>query len=405
MTPDPDPEVQPPVIDHVPTPEPAPPPPREPPPDARKPEKVPEKVVVRGGGSNLLTFVLFAVVAGGIYYVWANPQPPGTDNAVADLRRQVLDTADKVSAAQTASQSLTQQIQTLSDRVDKLEKAPPPPPVPAPAPDLGDLPKRVDDLAAKLDALANRPAPEAPQSQAPANDAAAQQAVSDLAQKLGQALDSQKQALADTRQALDGQKQSMEGQTQALQTLQQTADAQKAVLAGLAGRLDKLEQGAGQSEKASDHAVRLAKIQAALVSLEAGEKLGDLPGAPPAVTRFATTTPPTEVALREAYPAAAAHAREVSRPDLSHQGFLGRALARLQQNITVRQGDQVLVGDPAAGILANAGKKLDASDLAGAVAELRKLQGPAADAMKGWMDQANALLAARAALADMAAHG
>jgi hypothetical protein len=62
------------------------------------------------------------------------------------------------------------------------------------------------------------------------------------------------------------------------------------------------------------------------------------------------------------------------------------------------------VGDPAAGILAEADAKLQAGDLAGTVASIGKLRGPAADAMKNWADQASALLAARAALADLAAH-
>jgi hypothetical protein len=47
---------------------------------------------------------------------------------------------------------------------------------------------------------------------------------------------------------------------------------------------------------------------------------------------------------------------------------------------------------------------LDAGDLRGAVAAVEKLQGPAAQAMSGWLEQAKALLAARAALAEMAAH-
>ena len=47
---------------------------------------------------------------------------------------------------------------------------------------------------------------------------------------------------------------------------------------------------------------------------------------------------------------------------------------------------------------------LDAGDLVGAVATVGSLTGPAADAMAGWMMQARALLDARAALADWAAH-
>ncbi len=231
----------------------------------------------------------------------------------------------------------------------------------------------MDDLTAKVDALANRPAaaPDTTQTApAPADQGAATQAVAELSSKVQSAFASEKQAVDD-----------------------------------LNARIAKLEQGAGASESTSDRAIRLARVQGALVALEAGEKLGDVPGAPPAVTRFARTAAPTEASLRESFPAVAAHAREVSRPDVANRSFLERTLARLQQSVTVRQGDSVLVGDPAAGVLADAEEKVQTGDLAGAVTTLHTLTGPAADAVKNWVDQASALLAARSALADMAAHG
>jgi prefoldin subunit 5 len=367
---------EPPVIDHDPAPEPAPPTEAE----TRPPERPRAPVVVRGGGSNILTIVLFGLLAGALYYIWANPAPADT-GATAALQRQVQTLSDQRAADQGAVQALTQQAQALADRVDRLEKAPAAAPAQAAPADLGDLPKRVDDLAAKLEALANRPAETAP---APAPDSgAAQQAVEDLGRRVGQSLDAQKASLDAEKAAVD---------------------EQKAALDQLSGRLDKLQQGAGQEAGAENRAVRLTRVQAALVALDAGEKLGDLPGAPPAISRFAKQAPPTEAALRESFPMAAAHAREVSRPDVSHRSFWERTLTRLQQSVTVRQGDDVLVGDPAAGILAEAGEKVDVGDLPGAVATLGKLNGPAADAMKEWVDQASALLAARTALADLAAH-
>ena len=366
------------MIDHAPAPEPAAPEDAAIPP----PERPRPAVVVRGGGSNILTIVLFGLLAGGLYYVWVNPPAPADTGAATALRRQVQALADQRTSDQSEVQALGQQVQGLTDRVDRLEKTPAAAPAPAqPSPaDLGDLPKRVDDLSAKLDALASRPAEAAAP---PPDSGAAQQAVEDLGRRVSQSLDAQKASL-DTQKA--------------------TLDAQKAALDQLAGRLDKLQQGAGQAAGAENRAERLTRVQAALVALDAGEKLGDLPGAPPAVARFANQSPPTEAALRESFPAAAAHAREVSRPDVSHRSFFERALTRLQQSVTVRQGDDVLVGDPAAGILAEAGEKVQVGDLAGAVASLGKLNGPAAGAMKVWVDQASALLAARAALADLAAH-
>jgi hypothetical protein len=70
----------------------------------------------------------------------------------------------------------------------------------------------------------------------------------------------------------------------------------------------------------------------------------------------------------------------------------------------VRRGDQVIVGDPAAGVLSRAQDDVANGDLAGAVVALSALQGPAATAAHDWVGRAQSLLDARAALAAMAAH-
>ena len=148
---------------------------------------------------------------------------------------------------------------------------------------------------------------------------------------------------------------------------------------------------------------RIARIQAASVALEAGHKLGELPDAPPALLRFANANPPTESSLRLAFPAAMQTALVASRPINPELPVLSRIWGRLQELITIRQGERVLVGDPAAGVLANAKQTLDAGDLAGAVVILDHLNPPAAKAMSDWTSSAQALLGARAALAEMSA--
>jgi hypothetical protein len=60
------------------------------------------------------------------------------------------------------------------------------------------------------------------------------------------------------------------------------------------------------------------------------------------------------------------------------------------------------VGAPAAVVLGTARDRLEAGDLAGAVAALDGLDGPAAQAMAPWRAHAQSLLDARAALAAMA---
>jgi hypothetical protein len=159
----------------------------------------------------------------------------------------------------------------------------------------------------------------------------------------------------------------------------------------LAARLTALEQ-------ATTKAMRL---QAAAVALAAGRKLGDIPNAPPALARFANANPPTEAALRLAYPAAERAALEAGQAPDDDRPFWKRLLTRLEDLVVVRQGDRVVVGDPAAGVLSRARTALRAGDLTGATAALSGLRGPAATAMAAWLADAIALRDARTALVDL----
>ncbi len=173
-------------------------------------------------------------------------------------------------------------------------------------------------------------------------------------------------------------------------------------LAADEGRLATLEK-AADSPTQTDRANRTGRIQAAFIALSMGQPLGALPGAPPALARYATTAPPTEAALRLAFPAAVRAAMAAGHKAQPDEPFLRRAWAEVQDLITIRQGDHLVIGDPAAGVLAHAQTLLDAGDLAGAVAAVASLSGPPAQALAPWLAQANGLLAARAALADLAA--
>ena len=170
--------------------------------------------------------------------------------------------------------------------------------------------------------------------------------------------------------------------------------ADEARMEALTARIAGLRAAAGQT-------ARLARVAAVRAALDAGRPLGTLPDAPPALARYAGTPPPTEAALRLAFPAASHAALAASRPDTAALPLLGRLWARAQSLVTLRQGDKVILGDPAAGILAAAQARLDAGDLGGAVTALARLDGPAAKAMAPWRSQAADLLAARAALEEM----
>jgi len=375
------------------------------------------------------SLLLFLILAGGLYVVWADPPSVGRalgqagigdyaamaglapQGAVDSLRERVDTLANQVArfAAPKPAPDNTAQLQALSDRLDKLEKtlgqvqtqvaatpAQSAPPAGGAAPDLGDILKQLADLSARVDALANRPAP----TQAASDNGSSPQQLADIVQsqqKLDQAVAAQSARL-DQLQAAD--KGALDNLNNAVS---QVRAQEKDVLAALDGRVGTLEKGAGRVLGTASRAEQMTRVQAAEVALLAGEKLGEIPGAPPALTRFANKAPPTDAELRESFAAYADKVRAVSEPDMANKSFLQRSWLRLQESVTVRQGDDVLVGDPASGILADAGARVQNDDLAGAVKTLHRLKGPAFDAIQAWVDQATALLDARAALATMAA--
>ncbi len=296
----------------------------------------------------------FLVLAGAIGFVWwsaQQPQPQSQPQSSADL-------------------------QALQDRIARLEQRP----VPG-SPDLGPLTARVAAL-----------------EQRPASDLAPLEVrVAALEKQVGTAgrldaqVDAQLGAMSTRIDALAGRDQT------AIGDLGRRLDTDEV-------RLTALEHATAQITAAAQQAARLARIQAAEAALAAGQPLGDLPNAPSAVAHFAAANPPTEASLRLAFPAAEQAALAASRPDMDDKPFLARMLAHAGDLVTVRQGDRVLMGDPAAGVLARAHTALAAGDLAGAVEAVSSLSGPAATAMTGWLGNAKALLAARAGLTDMATH-
>lgn len=183
-----------------------------------------------------------------------------------------------------------------------------------------------------------------------------------------------------------------------LTALHRALIAETTARAALAARLRALATQAGQT-------ARVARLTAARSALAAGVPLGPIPGAPPALARFANTAPPTEAALRLAFTAAARAARAASRPSVAGKPWFEQLWIHAVGLVSVRRGDQVLLGNPAAGPLAAARIRLNAGDLAGALAALAPLDPPAAHAMAGWQAQARALLAARAALDAMGQGG
>jgi hypothetical protein len=294
----------------------------------------------------------FIILAGAIGLVWWHPRPiaPSDRPALQDLQRQVQALEGRLEQLEHQPTG-TADLQPLTDRVAALEKRP--------AADLAPLEAQLSRLAQKT--------PDA------------------------QALATRTDALSARLDALSGRDRGADAQ------LAQRLDADKA-------RLSALEHNAAQVSAEAKQAARLARVQAGVMALNAGQPLGDISGAPAAVARFATAAPPTEAALRLAFPKAAHAALAASQPDMAGKPFLSQLLTRAEGLVTVRRGDRVLIGNSAAGVLARARTALEAGDLADAVAAVSTLSGPTASAVAKWRADAQSLLDARAGLVAMATH-
>lgn len=319
-----------------------------------------------------LTGAGFIILAVALFWVWRHPAveiPPA--EPVAQLAQQISALEARVSRLEQRPQPAPADLAPLTARVAALEQRP--------MPDLGPL-------AARVAALEQRPQPSmAPPPPAP--DLAPLNARVTALEQRPQPDTAKLEARVNTLEAKQAADDRTAGRIDALEAAQRASH-------------DELTRRLGGDEKATAH---LAQVQAAALALDAGRKLGDVPGAPAALARFANANPPTEAALRLSFPQVARDALAASHPTADGKPLLTRLWAQAQDLVTVRRGDQMVLGDPTAGVLEHAQTALDAGDLAAAVTALESLQGSAAEAVSGWLAQARALLEARAALAAWAA--
>jgi hypothetical protein len=258
---------------------------------------------------------------------------------------------------------------------------------------VASLEQQMAGLAKKIEELTGQPAPSA---------SVLQQATS------GEAAPPPAPPPTDNSEMLAAQSR-LAGEIAALGQRLKDAEARQAELAGksaVAAQIGALEQRVKDDEQrqiavaAKDALAQ--RLQLAALALDAGEPLGDMPGAPAALARYAHSKPPTEAALRLSFPNVAMAAAAASRPSTAGKSLGERILMHASALVTVKEGDLVVVGAPATTVLGIAQEKLDAGDLAGAVAALDGLDGGAAQAIAPWRGEAQALLDARASLANMA---
>ena len=332
-----------------------------------------------------LLYLLGALVLGSaLFYLYKNPIGTGRP--------------------QEAEDTVTPRFDALNTRLAQLEQRPAPVP-----PNLAPLEGRVAALEGRLAALEARPAPVIPppadlgplSSKLDALDgrvAAAEQQAKGAADAAGQATAAAQAAAASATKPLEARIAAAEQQAKG------AADAAQQAATQLAAQLD--AQVNAKVGAVTETARRLSRIQAAGAALDAGQKLGEIPGAPPAVARFANEAPPTLLALRQSYPAAAEAASRASQPAAAEdRPFMDRLWTRAQQSVSIREGDRVIAGDPIAGVLARARVAIEAGDLPAALTALQGLSGPPKAAMAAWVNHAQAVVDARTALAQLAARG
>lgn len=262
----------------------------------------------------------------------------------------------------------------------------------------------LDQLAARVETLARDTS--AADAQAAQRVVALEQAIGGFAGRVAaneaalaartQTIETQNARIAAVEQALAARLSALEGQlAQRAQAGEQQAQ-RIAALEGLAQRLAALE----------GRAARMATLDALRVALDAGEPLGaalrPLASPPEALARFGAAAPPTEAALRLGFDDAARAARAASEPPAGGS-VRDAAVARLSGLVTVRRGEEVVWGDAAGAEIERARRALEAGDLEAALRNLGRLSPPAQEAMRSWLSQAQALLAARTAIRQLAA--
>ncbi|MCA3378809.1 MAG: hypothetical protein ING08_01055 [Roseomonas sp.] len=308
---------------------------------------------------------------------------PGFNPVPIETRLNALEARPRATAAPDLA-PLIQRLEALEARLGMLESRP------APSLDLSSLAPRTlaETLATRLDRVTERQ--DALAARLQAADAEALRRTEDLARSLLVRLEAAEKLEAERIAAAGA---AMEGRL---------AGAE----AALGARMQALEAAQARIAAIEARANRVQAISALRARLDAGQPLGPIlaafPNAPAALSRFASASPPTEAGLRLGFEDAARIARAASEPAREGQSILESASARLAGLITIRRGETIIWGDEAAAALEAARRALEAGDLPGALARLAPLPPAARAALGAWESDAQALLAARAAIITLA---
>ncbi|WP_043338373.1 COG4223 family protein [Belnapia moabensis] len=317
-------------------------------------------------------------------------RPVATDTRPIETRLAAL--GEQVAANERNSGQANERDTAVERRVQALEARP--------AVDPAGFAQRdaVEQLSGRVERLTERV-----EQQAGSLDGRLQ----DQARAAEGRLAAQDKAVQDRLGALEGTL------NQRITALEGTLNQRITALEGTLGqRMAALEQAQQRLAAIEGRTARLAAIDGLRGALTAGQPLGAALGRieqpPQALSRFAQSAPPTEASLRLSFEDAAKAARAASDaaqqgPDGTRAGVVDSALSRLGGLVTVRRGDQVVWGDAAEAEIERARRALEAGDIEMSLQHIDKLPPQARQAMQGWADQARALIAARAALRQLAA--
>lgn len=334
-------------------------------------------------------FGVAATLAGGAVALWAvgGNDTGSLEARVAQLEQQVETLAAKL-PTDTAS---TSAVAELAGRVGKLEAQAAKPQQPA----------------AKADAMPGDPAAEK-------RIAALEGALKSLGERLDSATTTNGTAITELAQKLTHADASG---AQSNEAAAAAADAATATIADLTARLDALEAGtkalAAQESKqekqvaegSDDHTLRAAIIASSLTSLvergrpfaaelKAAQAQAADAGILAPLERFAATGVPSQIVLaRELIELLPALQRAAGHPD---GGFLDKLQSNAERLVRIRPIEQTSGDDPPA-VLSRVEFKAVRNDVPGVLAELGNLPENVRAPAQGWIDKAQARVAAMAA--------
>ena len=335
-----------------------------------------------GLGTVIVIALAAAVAVGGAGYVAIGQMGDASGQAVAGLGSRIDALEQKDDAA---GRSLTEATEKLDARLSAAEQTL----AQQSSESIAAANARLDKLSAETEAL----------KQSLAETQAATQASQQKLDELGKALPPA--GIADQVAKVEAMLRLLNG---ALDQLTPKVDAMQARLAAL------------EAKKEDPDAAARAALGLALANLaRASEGPSSFKAELDAVAAFLPNEPElaglapvaaqgavTRAQLKEEFPGVAQAVFDAERRATS-DGFWARFVANVRSLVTVRRTGE-LTGDSTEAVIARMEQRLKLDDLAGAADDAVKLKGPAAEAMKPWLDRAQARIATDRLVRDLSAH-